>query len=104
MKEVGIMIKINNLEQKVIILQAALEIYKNGVVHIDQAIKRIPNPMSINDLNKICTEINRIKETISLIIDTLKSIEGYTDEKHMSQQIKLRKENYNDKDTFKSTK
>ena len=84
MKEVDMMMKTNNLESKVIILQTAIEVYKNGIVHIDQAINRIPNPMGRDDLDKICTEINRIKEIISLTGDTLESIanyEEYTDEK-----------------------
>ena len=84
MKEVGMMMKTNNLESKVIILQTAIEIYKSGIVHIDQAINRIPNPMGRDDLDKICTEINRIKEIISLTSDTLEGIanyEEYTDEK-----------------------
>ena len=69
--------KINSLESKVIILQTAIEVYKNGIVHIDQAISRIPNPMGRDDLDKICTEINRIKEIISLISDTLDGIATY---------------------------
>ena len=84
MKEVGMMMKTNSLESKVIILQTAIEVYKNGIVHIDQAINRIPNPMGRDDLDKICTEINRIKEIISLISDTLEGIanyEEYTKEK-----------------------
>ena len=78
------MMKINNLESKVIILQTAIEVYKNGIVHIDKAINRIPNPIGRNDLDAICTEINRIKEIISLTGDTLDGIanyEEYTDEK-----------------------
>lgn len=77
MKEVGMTMKTNNLESKVIILQTAIEVYKNGIVHIDQAINRIPNPMGRDDLDKICTEINRIKEIISLISDTLDGIATY---------------------------
>ncbi len=76
--------KTNNLESKAIILQTAIEVYRNGIVHIDQAIHRIPNPIGRNDLDTICTEINRIKEIISLTGDTLDSIanyEEYTDEK-----------------------
>lgn len=69
--------KTNNLESKVIILQTAIEVYKNGIVHIDQAINRIPNPMGRDDLDKICTEINRIKEIISLVGDTLDGIATY---------------------------
>ena len=71
------MTKTNNLESKIIILQTAIEIYKNGIVHIDQAINRIPNPIGRDDLDKICTEINRIKEIISFASDTLNSIATY---------------------------
>ena len=77
MKEVNMTMKTNSLESKVIILQTAIEVYKNGIVHIDQAINRIPNPMGRDDLDKICTEINRIKEIISLVGDTLDSIATY---------------------------
>lgn len=77
MMVMDMMMKTNNLESKVIILQTAIEVYKNGIVHIDQAINRIPNPMGRDDLDKICTEINRIREIISLTSDTLKSVATY---------------------------
>ena len=77
MMEMDMMTKTNNLESKIIILQTATEIYKNGIEHIEQAINRIPNPMGINDLDKICTEINRIREIISLTSDTLDNIADY---------------------------
>lgn len=71
------MTKTNNLESKIIILQTAIEVYKNGIEHIDQAINRIPNPMGRDDLDKICAEINRIREIISLTSDTLDNIADY---------------------------
>ena len=71
------MTKINNLETKVIILQTAVEIYRNGMAHIYQAVERVPNPMGINDLDKICTELNRIREIISLTDDTLDGLIDY---------------------------
>ena len=73
-KEVNVTMKTNNLESKVIILQTAIEVFKNGMEHIDQAINRIPNPVKVNDLNAVCTEINRIKEIVSLVHDTLGGI------------------------------
>lgn len=69
--------KTNSLESKTILLQTAFEVCRNGIEHIDQAIERIPNPMGINDLDKICTEINRIREVILLTQDTLNGITNY---------------------------
>ena len=77
MKEEDMTMKTNSLESKVILLQTANEVYRNGIEHILQAIERIPNPMGINDLEKICNEINRIREVILLTQDTLNSITNY---------------------------
>lgn len=77
MKEVDMTMKTNNLESKVILLQTANEVYRNGIEHIFQAVERIPNPMGINDLNKICNEINRIREIVLLTHDTLNGITNY---------------------------
>ena len=67
----------NSLQSKVILLQTAVEVYKNGIEHIHQAITRIPNQIGINDLDKICNEINKIREIILLTQDTLNSITNY---------------------------
>lgn len=63
--------KTSEFSSAIIILYVGNKIYKTALEHIEQCMGRIPVTVDINDLPKICNELNRIKEVISITNDSI---------------------------------
>ena len=63
--------KTNEFSSAITILYVGNKIYKTALDHIEQCMGRIPSTVDINDLPKICHELNRIKEIVSLTNDSI---------------------------------
>lgn len=60
-------------------IELAMTISRNKVYHkaieaIGQALNCIPNSIGINDLNKVCNEINKIGAIVNLTTSTINSM------------------------------